>query len=117
MKLKSFITAIIFGQLFVTSISYSQFASAQAKVESVEEEIHKGPNNGRLLQDGDFTIELSIFENGVEPEFRVFATKGQKKLATKDVEVNVKLTRLDGVVDDIHSVSYTHLTLPTIYSV
>ncbi len=102
MKLKSFITAIIFGQLFVTSISYSPFASAQAKVESVEEEIHKGPNNGRLLEDGDFTIELAIFENGVEPEFRAFATKGQKKLAAKDVEVNVKLTRLGGVVDDIH---------------
>ena len=30
-----------------------------------EAEFERGPNNGRLLTDGDFTLELAIFEAGV----------------------------------------------------
>jgi membrane fusion protein, heavy metal efflux system len=29
----------------------------------------KGPNNGRMLKDGPFAIELAIFETGVPPEY------------------------------------------------
>ena len=36
----------------------------------------KGPHRGRLLVDGDFALELAIFETGVPPEFRVWATDG-----------------------------------------
>ena len=102
MKLKSIVTALILGQLSVASISYSQFAHAESTAEPVTEEVKKGPNNGRLLQDGDFAIELAIFEDGVEPEFRVYATKGQTTLSAEDVEVDVKLSRLGGAVDDIN---------------
>ena len=40
---------------------------------SVEMEV-KGPNGGRLLASGDFELELAIFERGVPPEFRAWAT-------------------------------------------
>ncbi len=33
----------------------------------------RGPNNGRLLAEGDFVLELAIFETGVPPEFRAWA--------------------------------------------
>lgn len=102
MKIKPIITAILFGQLTIASISYSTFVHAQSTVEPVKEEVEKGPNNGRMLRDEDFAIELAIFEDGMKPEFRIFATQGKTKLAIKDVEVNVKLTRLGSVVDDIN---------------
>jgi len=102
MKLKSIVTALILAQLSVTGISYSQLTHAQSTAEPVTEEVKKGPNNGRMLQDGDFAIELAIFEEGVKPEFRIYATKGKVKLAAEDLEVNIKLNRLGGVVDDIN---------------
>lgn len=56
-------------------------------------EMPKGPNNGRLLADGDFTLELAIFEDGVPPEFRAWFRQGGKALAPAEVKVTVKLTR------------------------
>lgn len=61
----------------------------------------RGPNNGRLLRDGDFTLELAIFETGVPPEYRAWATVNGVPVAPADVNLNVQLTRLGGIVDDI----------------
>lgn len=66
------------------------------------EEVKKGPHGGRLLTDGDFTIELSIFETGVPPEFRVWAINEGELLKPTDVELNVTLTRLGGKKDNIN---------------
>ena len=64
-------------------------------------EPEKGPHRGRLLKDGDFTLELSIFETGVPPEFRAWATKNGSVLAPEAVNLNITLTRLGGKVDQI----------------
>lgn len=61
----------------------------------------RGPNNGRLLADGDFVIELAIFETGVPPEFRAWATLGEEPVRPQDVELRVELTRLGNVIDEI----------------
>lgn len=60
-----------------------------------------GPNGGRLLRDGDFTLELAIFETGVPPEFHAWATAGGSPLDPRDVELAVELARLGGEVDRI----------------
>ncbi len=70
--------------------------------EIAEAEPEKGPHRGRLLRDGDFTLELTIFETGVPPEFRAWATKNSKTLPPDDVDLNIKLTRLGGKLDDIN---------------
>ena len=67
-----------------------------------EAEPEKGPHRGRMLRDGEFAVELSIFETGVPPEFRVWVTHEGKAVAPNDVKLNVKLTRLGNVVDDIN---------------
>ncbi|MBT79996.1 MAG: secretion protein HlyD [Alteromonadaceae bacterium] len=67
-----------------------------------EEEPEKGPHRGRMLRQDDFAVELSIFETGVPPEFRVWVTDENKPVAPEKVDLNVKLTRLGGVVDDIN---------------
>lgn len=70
--------------------------------EAAEVEVVKGPHGGRLLVDDDFTLELSIFETGVPPEFRAWTTLDGEALSPSDVELNIKLTRLGGKVDDIN---------------
>lgn len=102
MKIKKVITAILIGQLSIASISLSSLVHAQSAIETTKEEVEKGPNNGRMLRDGDFAIELSIFEQGVPPEFRVFATSGDRKISAEDIEIDVQLFRLGDVVDDIN---------------
>ena len=64
-------------------------------------EIEKGEHNGRLFHDKTFTLELAIFETGVPPEFRAWASENGKALPPEDIELNITLTRLGGKVDDI----------------
>ena len=64
-----------------------------------EADFERGPHNGRLLRDGDFSLEVTIFETGVEPEFRLYAYRKDKPLDPRQVNVEVALTRLGGKVD------------------
>lgn len=68
---------------------------------SQAEEIERGPNGGRLLRDGNFALELAIFETGVPPEFRAWATLEGKPVDPDTVGLQIQLTRLGDVVDDI----------------
>ena len=61
----------------------------------------RGPNGGRLLQDGSFTLELAIFEAGVPPEFHAWATLDGQPLSPADVMLTVELARLGGEIDRI----------------
>ena len=63
------------------------------------EEISKGDHNGRLLQKDNFVVELAIFEQGVPPEYRAWATKDGKNLAPDEWQLEVKLIRLGGKVN------------------
>jgi len=54
----------------------------------------RGPNNGRMLRDGDFAIELAIYETGVPPEFRAWATDNGQPVSPSQVSLTARLTRL-----------------------
>jgi cobalt-zinc-cadmium efflux system membrane fusion protein len=95
-KILTLISTLCFVSL---STSFSSLAVSKQKVEEAEPE--KGPNRGRLLKKDNFAIELSIFETGVPPEFRVWATENGKTIDPAKVELNVKLTRLGDGVDNI----------------
>jgi cobalt-zinc-cadmium efflux system membrane fusion protein len=62
-------------------------------------EFERGPHRGRMLRDGDFAIEMTIFEDGVPPEFHVYAYHKNKPLDPRQVQLTVELTRLGGKVD------------------
>jgi len=66
-----------------------------------EPEVEKGPHGGRLLHSGDFSLELSIFETGVPPEFRAWATSEGQILKPKEIDLKIKLIRLGDKVDNI----------------
>jgi cobalt-zinc-cadmium efflux system membrane fusion protein len=66
---------------------------------AAEEEYERGPNNGRMLRDGDFALEITIFETGVPPEFRVYPYRGGTPIEPGDVDLTIELGRLGGRVD------------------
>ena len=59
---------------------------ADTTAEMAEGDYERGPNNGRVLRDGDMVVELAIFESGVPPEFRAWVTSGGRILEPADVE-------------------------------
>jgi len=63
---------------------------------SVEVEVVKGPHGGRLLTSDDFTLELAIFETGVPPEFRAWASYKNQPLKPSQFDLQITLTRLSG---------------------
>ena len=66
-----------------------------------EAEPPRGPHGGRLLADGEFSLELAIFETGVPPEFRAWAIADGMPVLPGDVDLDVTLTRLGDVRDEI----------------
>lgn len=67
--------------------------------EVAAEDYARGPNNGRLLEDGAFALELTIFETGVPPQYRIYPYKDGAPLDPSSVDLTVKLHRLGGIVD------------------
>jgi cobalt-zinc-cadmium efflux system membrane fusion protein len=62
--------------------------------EGEEHEIAKGPHGGKLFTDGDYAVEVTIFEQGVEPQFRVYAYLKDKPLDPAQSKVELTLERL-----------------------
>lgn len=62
-------------------------------------EYERGPHRGRMLRDGDFALEITIFEDGVDPEFRVYAYRDDKPIKPSDVKLTIELGRLGGKID------------------
>lgn len=90
------------GHLMLMPTLFSPQVLAQsASAEVQEQEPEKGPHRGRMLRQDNFAIELAIFETGVPPEFRIWATQDGVTLAPEDVDITVELVRLGGVVDRI----------------
>lgn len=92
---------LLIGLALPLGVITSTQAYGQEANPTQEQEPEKGPHRGRMLHDGDFSLELAIFETGVEPEFRVWASHQGKAIAAAEVELSIILTRLGGVEDKI----------------
>ncbi|MDO8323033.1 MAG: efflux RND transporter periplasmic adaptor subunit [Phenylobacterium sp.] len=62
-------------------------------------DFERGPHRGRLLRDGDFAVEITIFEDGAPPEFHAYVYRKDKPIDPRQVQLSVELTRLGGKVD------------------
>ena len=62
-------------------------------------DFERGPHNGRLLREGDFALEVTVFETGVPPEFRVYPFLDDRPLAPNQVRLAMAVARLGGRVD------------------
>lgn len=63
------------------------------------DEAPRGPHGGRLLEDGDFGVEITIFEDGQEPQFRVYAYRADAPIGPNGIQLEMTLRRLGGQVD------------------
>ena len=68
------------------------------------EETTKGPQGGRMLVLDDFALEVTIFEAGLPPEFRVYAYDGDQAVAAEKVKLDIELKRTG---DTIQRVAFT----------
>lgn len=66
-----------------------------------ETEDKKGPHGGKLFTQGDYRFEISIFESGVPPEFRVYGWYKGKPLDPAASQVTVLLERLGRATQEI----------------
>ncbi|MCC7394927.1 MAG: efflux RND transporter periplasmic adaptor subunit [Sphingomonadaceae bacterium] len=100
--MKSNILAI----LVVTAVACMLTACFQSPTAETDDhaqgaESPSGPHGGRLLRDGNFSIELTIFEGGPAPQFRAYATRDGKAINPTSVNLTVVLRRLGGAVNNI----------------
>ncbi len=63
------------------------------------EDYERGPNNGRLLRDGEFALEITIYETNVPPHYRLYAYKSDSPVPPAEAVVTIELSRLDGEVN------------------
>ena len=54
----------------------------------------KGPHGGKLFTDGDYAVEVTIFEQDQPPQFRLYSYLNGKQLAPKDSAIQLKVSRL-----------------------
>lgn len=84
--------------LLLAPVPVTQSEHGESEAESAAD-IVKGPHRGRLLQDGDFALEITIFETNVPPEFRLYVYGNNTPLPPQEARVEMQLTRHDGQVD------------------
>lgn len=97
---------------------------AEGEHRADETEAEEGARGGRLLEDGDFTLAVTMFEIGGPPELRVYPTRDGKPINPAEVQLTMELGRLGGAVDSIAFApqaeflrSTTSITEPHSYSV
>jgi cobalt-zinc-cadmium efflux system membrane fusion protein len=56
----------------------------------------RGPHGGRLLEDGAFALEVTIYERGVPPRFRLYPYDRGEPVPPAEVSATVTLDRLGG---------------------
>ncbi|MEQ8733404.1 MAG: efflux RND transporter periplasmic adaptor subunit [Rhodospirillaceae bacterium] len=71
----------------------------EAVAEDAEEDYERGPNGGRLLRNGAFALEVTIFEGGVPPQFHLYPYESDQPIDPVLVKTTVELSRLGGVID------------------
>jgi len=95
-KYQIYVAAALFTAVPLTGCNNTDEAE---QGEGSNAETPEGPHGGRLLQDGDFAVEMTIFEDGQPPAFRVYPMRDGKPVDPKTVKLTVELKRLGGDID------------------
>jgi membrane fusion protein, heavy metal efflux system len=100
MMARHFLIAAGFAALLFVSSCGNGGSSAEGEHgEAAAADYERGPHRGRMLRDGDFAVEVTIFEDGVPPEYRVYAYQNDRPLPPGEVQLSITLTRLGGRTD------------------
>lgn len=89
----------VLGACGDTSTSAAASQGLDSDADATEEDYARGPNEGRLLEDGSFAVEMTIFETGVPPQYRIYPYKDGEPIDPVSVDLTVRLHRLGDIVD------------------
>ncbi len=96
-------TTAAMGLVVGVLVTFAWQAGLDRNVEPADvQEERRGPHGGRLFRSETVTLEVTIYEEGVPPQFRVFPTTPTgSPLAPGDVQLEIVLERLGGRIDRI----------------
>jgi cobalt-zinc-cadmium efflux system membrane fusion protein len=63
------------------------------------EAFERGPHGGRMLREGNFAVEVTVFETNSPPVFRVYPYLDNKPADPKQVKLAMAVTRLGNKID------------------
>lgn len=92
------IGAVAILSLYAATRVTSEAAAVEPQADTAADPV-KGPHGGRLLVDGDLGLEVTIFERGAPPMFRVYFFEQGEPLDPAQVNLQIKLQRLGNRVD------------------
>ena len=76
-----------------------QGAAEKAGGEVPAGDYERGPHRGRMLRDGDFALEITLYEEGPEPLFRLYPYVNDKPVDPRQVQAAITLSRLGPKTD------------------
>lgn len=97
----AWLRAALTGAVLCMSAACGSGAPA-GEEEAASADYERGPHRGRMLREGDFAIEVTIFEDGVPPEYRLYAYQNDQPLDPRQVQASVRLSRLGGRIDNFN---------------
>ena len=62
--------------------------------EAAPPEFARGPHGGKLFTQGDYSVEVTIFEQNVPPHFRLYTYQGNEPLAPTASSIGMQIERL-----------------------
>jgi membrane fusion protein, heavy metal efflux system len=74
-------------------VSHGHNESSAASADS-NHEAEIGPRGGRLMTTNDFSVEITIYEKGVEPRFRLYLYEKGRPIPPNSAKVTMTLSRL-----------------------
>lgn len=92
-------TSAILLMTLAGACSQAEPPSSESHGDAVAEDYERGPQRGRMLRDGDFAVEITIFEDGVDPQFRVYPYVNDRSIEPTNVDLTIELGRLGGQLD------------------
>ncbi len=105
-----FMATVLLALLLVwSSISFAggdhqHNAGSQHEEDHLKDRKETGPHGGRLLRGEGFSIEVTMYETGIEPEMRLYAYHDNQPIDSGGLTLSVQLDRLDG---EQNSLSFT----------
>lgn len=92
---------LVLGLAFISiGVVFYGYSTASKKGHSDSEV--KGIHGGRLLYEGGITVEITMFERGIPPHFRVYIYSKNKALSPKKASLEMMLKRFSGNKKTIH---------------
>jgi cobalt-zinc-cadmium efflux system membrane fusion protein len=86
-------TVILNMEKKTVSEEISTNGGSDALINSNREEA-VGPKGGRIFTTDDFSVEVTIYEKGVEPQFRVYLYEKNKPIPPHEAKLAITLSRL-----------------------